>query len=50
MLNHWVNGLRVEKKNNSRDKIVRAEIKRLNKLMQFVVNDMFHSNYLFKFS
>lgn len=31
-------------------KFVGAEIKRLTMLMQFVVNDMFHNNYLFKFS
>lgn len=43
-----MNGVSVEKIPTI--KFVGAEIKRLTKLMQFVVNDMFHNNYLFRFS
>lgn len=45
---HFSTMVSVEK--NPTIKFVGAEIKRLTKLMQFVVNDMFHNNYLFRFS
>lgn len=46
----WLDGVRVESKKNPVIKFVGAEINRLTMLMQFVVDDMFHNNYLFKHS